>query len=438
VSPRNVIIVSPYFPPSTLAGVHRARHLAKHLPACEWHPIILCVDEADHEERLDPGLSDLLSPEIEIVKVRAVPAHLTRKIGVGDISIRAWFQLRRALFHLIAARSAEAVMITGSPYYPMLLAGAVKKKFGIPVLLDFQDPWVSSWGDKQPIASKGGLSHWLASTLEPLAVQHADFITSVSETQNGQMAARYSWLNKNGMAAIPIGGDLEDFKAVRQSSEQEYIQPGLINLSYVGTVLPNAVPLLQLLFRAFAQLQAAKPELAARIRLNFIGTSNQPNDRTTFRALPLAQTEGVGAHVHETPERIPYLRALSVLVRSNGLLLIGSDEPHYTASKIYPALMSGRPYLSLFHSASSAHRILSNAGGGRSFGFADHQELQGQEASIAATLSLFATPEAFGRADPASYAPYEASAIASRFGQIFSSLTCVSAKSCARLRKGVT
>ncbi len=37
----NVVIVSPYFPPSSLAGVHRARHLAKHLPSFGWHPIVV-------------------------------------------------------------------------------------------------------------------------------------------------------------------------------------------------------------------------------------------------------------------------------------------------------------------------------------------------------------------------------------------------------------
>ncbi len=46
---RRVLVVSPHFPPSTLAGVHRARHLAKHLPAAGWRPTVLCVDESHHQ-----------------------------------------------------------------------------------------------------------------------------------------------------------------------------------------------------------------------------------------------------------------------------------------------------------------------------------------------------------------------------------------------------
>ena len=46
---------------------------------------------------------------------------------------------------------------------------------------------------------------------------------------------------------------------------------------------------------------------------------------------------------------MPYLEAIGVLARSDGITLIGSDEPHYTPSKIYPGLMAGRPFISLFH-----------------------------------------------------------------------------------------
>src|SRR5262249_27252013 len=135
---------------------------------------------------------------------------------------------------------------------------------------------------------------------------------------------------------------------------------------------------------------------------------------------PIAEAEGVDGVVHEIPERLPYLRALKSLICSNGLLLIGSDEPHYTASKIYPALMSGRPYLSLFHRASSAHAILSSAGGGRTFAFETAQELGALEVPLAEGLKALALrPESLGNANPTAYAPYEARNIAARFANIF-------------------
>lgn len=424
---RSCIIVAPYFPPSTLAGVHRARHLAKHLPAAGWMPIVLCVDPACHEERLDEALEALLPEQVEIVKVPALPSRFTRVFGIGDISLRAWASLSQALMRLLAARRIDAVLITGSPYYPMLLALKIKRRFNIPVVLDFQDPWVSSWGAAQPMLSKAGLAHRLATVLEPRAVQGADFITSVSEVQNDEMAARYPWLDINQMAAIPIGSDPDDFAALRAAPPMRELldeEPNCFHLSYVGTFWPRAVPVMRTLFRAFARLRSAEPALAARIRLNFVGTSNQPDDASTYSMRLIAEAEGVADSVREIPQRLPYLRALGWLARSRGLLLIGSDEPHYTASKIYPALMSGTPFVSLFHRASSAHAILAAAGGGLSFAFDSPQELAGLEAPLAEALrNLALTPESHGAADPAAYAPYQASAIARRFASIFDRLS---------------
>src|SRR5262249_45935639 len=95
---KSVVLLSPHFPPATVAGVHRARHLAKHLPAAGWHPIVLCVHEAYYEEALDPDLGRLVPNTVETVKVAAISAGSTRRLGLGDVSLRAFRSLRAALF----------------------------------------------------------------------------------------------------------------------------------------------------------------------------------------------------------------------------------------------------------------------------------------------------------------------------------------------------
>ena len=327
---------------------------------------------------------------------------------------------------MLSERRFDAVLITGSPFYPMLLAPYIKRRFGTPVVLDFQDPWVSEWGARQPLKSKAGVSHQLAKAFEPRALRCADFVTSVSDRQNHEMSARYPWLDKGRMASIPIGGDAQDFAALRSppTAGDADLDLDFINLSFVGAVMPRSTEPIRLLFRAFRQLRLDQPALAARIRLNFVGTSNQPNDRTTYRVRPIAETEGVVEAVREIPQRLPYLEALSVLARSTGLLLIGSDEPHYTASKIYPGLMSGTPFVSLFHRTSSSHDILSRAGGGRALAFSDAGELRALQGQLSEALRILAAaPEAMGRADPESYAAYEACAVAQRFAEVFDAIS---------------
>lgn len=424
---RTCIIVSPHFPPSTLAGVHRARHLAKHLPAAGWEPIVVCVDEAFHEERLDQSLALLVPTSVDIIRVGALPQRICRPLGFGDISLRAWRSLRAAVMQILETRDIGAVLITGSPYYPMLFAAEIKRRFDVPVVLDFQDPWVSAWGATQPRISKAGAVHWLATLLEPKAVAAADFITSVSETQNAEMRSRYPLLRAERMAAIPIGGDPEDYEALRQAPANDrfgLFRPGALTLCYVGTCMPRTGPLLEVLFKAFARAQRQHVGGMTSVRMVFVGTSNQPNDMTTMRVMPLAQKAGVAEFVQEVPQRVPFLEALGILARADGILLVGSDEPHYTASKIYPGLMSGRPYLSLFHRQSSSHEILSRASGGIALGFDGAAELPGLVGPLAeALIRLAIAPETLGRADPAAYEAFTAGQIANHYADVFEALT---------------
>lgn len=421
---KTCVIVSPYFPPSTLAGVHRARHLAKHLPSAGWKPIVLCVDEAHHEERLDPALARLVPATTEVVKVPAISARITRPLGVGEISLRGMIPLRKRLFELLATRPVDAVLITGSPYYPMLMSSAIRRRFGVPVVLDFQDPWVSAWGAAQARWSKPGLSHWLATVLEPRALHGASFVTSISDAQNDQLAARHPWLDRERMAAIPIGSDPEDFDALANGSADTYaLESGCIHLSYVGTVWPPVIPTLRVVLRAIAALRDGHPDLYARLRFNFVGTTANPNDSHGFRVTPLAQAAGVASAVREEPRRIPYLEALSIMRRSHANLMIGSGETHYSASKVYPCLMSGRPYLSVFHRASRAHQVLAAAGGGVALAFSSDAELAALEGAICEGLRrVAAEPLSLGRANPAACTADEARHIAGRYAEIFDRL----------------
>jgi hypothetical protein len=85
--------------------------------------------------------------------------------------------------------------------------------------------------------------------------------------------------------------------------------------------------------------------------------------------------------------------------------------------------MSGRPYLSLFHQASSAHAILSAAGGGLSHAFDTPQSLADLVPALRTSLETLLTgTEQIPPQNPQAFAPYTARAIAGRFAQIFESI----------------
>ncbi len=435
VSRRRVVIVSPYFPPSTVAGVHRARLLARHLPVHGWEPVIVCVDERHHEEPLDPELARLVPSDVRIVKVGAVPRRLARSLGMGDLSLRGWFHLRRAVLGWLHRVGAEVVCITMGPFYTSLFAGAVRRRYGVPVVLDYQDPWVSAWGATLPRWSKGGWSHRLGCWLEPLALRRVDWLTAVSTGTFQGILARHPWIDESRCSEAPIGGDPADFDALRRrpvAVSRLPVEPGRLHVSYVGTLLPRAGDTVRALLRAAALLRQRAPGLYARLRLDFVGTSNQPGGGPA-RVLPMAAEEGVAEVVRELPERLPYLEALQVLLRSHVVLALGSDEPHYTASKIFPVLLSERPALAMFHAASTVCRFIEVAGGAYLVTFDDGAPALAKVAEIAMTLErLLRHPEAAPRLDREALAPFLAPAVAGQFAAVFERLAREGCRGLAR------
>ena len=109
---KKILIIYPHFPPSNLAGVHRARLFAQHLPSFGWQPTILTVDEKYYEENLDYNLVKLLPKDLRIEKVNAY-----KRIGpVGDIGIRAFLQLYKKAKYFLQNEKYDFVYIP-IPYF---------------------------------------------------------------------------------------------------------------------------------------------------------------------------------------------------------------------------------------------------------------------------------------------------------------------------------
>jgi hypothetical protein len=132
---------------------------------------------------------------------------------------------------------------------------------------------------------------------------------------------------------------------------------------YVGTLLPTGTDTLRALFAGIERLRHSAPPLAGRLRLRFVGTSNQRSIGPAPRVLPIAREFGLEEIVTEEPSRLDYFDAMQALVESDAVLLLGSREPHYTPSKVFPALLSERPLLALCHEASPVVELLRRVGG---------------------------------------------------------------------------
>jgi glycosyltransferase involved in cell wall biosynthesis len=428
---RRVLMVSPHFPPDSSAAAHRVRLLAPHLPEAGWTPTVVTLDRSAYEGRLDPDLEALVPPALRVVRAPAWDAGLTRWAGLGDLGLRAFTGLRHACRALLARERFDALFITVYPVYPALLGPALKTDFGVPFVLDYQDPWVGAWGQSVGGGANGGpdlksrASRMLGTWLAPRAVAAADALVAVSQGTIDGIVERIPSAARVPHAVIPLGFEPDDFASLRERSPHApRFDPadGLVHLCYVGTLLPAGLDTLRLLLGALGAARRADPS-ARRLRLHFFGTSNQ-SASDTYRVLPVARECGVADAVTETPGRLDYLEALSLLTEASGILLLGSSEPHYTASKLYPALLARRPILALFHEASSVVAILRAAASEpsvRVVSYGDGAALGAHVEEVARHLQALAVNPVYDPADVAldRAADVSARSLARRLADVF-------------------
>ena len=185
----------------------------------------------------------------------------------------------------------------------------------------------------------------------------------------------------------------------------------------------------------FAALRAGlerAPELFARVRLHFVGTTYGVGLEEFFQLKPIAAEMGLGDYVDEHPGRVSFLDALQLQLDSQALMILGSDAPHYTASKIFPNVLSRRPLLTVFHEDSSVVRILRETQAGEVVTFNSQSPPGTKVEEISLQLEkLLKLPEGF---EPptnwAAFAQYTTTAMAGRLAASFEKAILKDYRSC--------
>lgn len=383
---KKILVISPHYPPSNLAAVHRTRLFAQHLPSFGWEPIILCVDENDYEEELDWNLHSLLPKEQRIEKVRALP--VTKPRFVGDIGLRAYVQLRRRALELVIEEKIDFVYIPIPSFYVSLIGTYLNRKTGVKFGIDYIDPWVHNFPGSDKLFSRHWFSTELAKYLEPKALKNVSLITGVAEGYYQKVMERNPSLLKSCVfGSMPYGGEKLDHLAVKGLGIKPYLfkNNSKVQLIYAGAMLPKAYEPLQLLFEVIQE----NPDVFKDIEIHFIGTGKTPNDSVGYNIKPYAEQYNLWQkQIFEYPKRIQYLDVLIHLENSDGVFILGSTEPHYTPSKTYQGVLSEKPIFAMLHTESTAAEILESSKAGIVFRMTPYN-LKEQKQELLTTFKQF-------------------------------------------------
>ncbi|WP_338793009.1 hypothetical protein [Bernardetia sp. MNP-M8] len=371
---KNLLIISPTFVPNNAVDMHRVRQGVNYWKDFGWNPIIVGVEPNFTEFPKEEILLKTIPNDLEIHHVKAFSTKYTRKVGLGDLALRSMYFYRKKVNQIIRQKKKEGnpieLIYFSTTVFPICVLGAYwKKKFDVPYIIDMQDPWHSEYYLSRPKSerpAKFWFSYRLHKFLEPIAMKKVNGIVSVSEGYCKTLQERYQNITPHNCITLPFGAFDKDFEV---AATLEYQNPfftqneGNINLVYAGVAGEYMRTSSSILFEVIKKGLIEKKELYSKLKLYFIGTNYDPLNPVP-RLLTIAKEFGLESIVNEHVKRIDYLKVLNILQKADGLLIFGTIDKDYTASKLYPYILSKKPICAVFYEKSSAVTILrkTNAG----------------------------------------------------------------------------
>ena len=371
-----VLIISPHFPPVNAPDMQRLRQSLPYFVENGWEAEVITINNNYIEiNSLDDLLLQSIPQNIKIHTIDAWDVNKTRKFGLGSLSMRSFFQFKKAGNKILKEKKFDLVFFSTTAFHVMALGPYWKRKFNVPFVVDIQDPWRSDFYLNKPKNErppKFFVTYNIDKYLEAKTIPFADGILSVSQEYIDVFHKRYESTRKTRSLTLPFAGNKLDFDIANDHStfiKTIPLNKSKKNIIYIGRGGNDLKKALLIFFEALKQIAKEKPELYAQIHCWFIGTSYAAFGKGVQTIFPLANSMGVSDVVTEITDRLPYFQSLNYLKQANLLFIPGSTDTAYTASKIYPYILAEKPMLAIFHKNSSVITIVNETNSGTAISF---------------------------------------------------------------------
>jgi glycosyltransferase involved in cell wall biosynthesis len=348
---RRVLVIAYYFPPLGLSGVQRTLKFVKYLPQYGWDVTVLTVEARGYFAHDESLLAELDGLGVDIIRTRSLdPLFFFRKrkqvAMPSGRSYRMLAWIGQALFvpdnkigwkqhALRAARLAlkerphDVIFATAPPFTDFLIARDLKKEFGIPLLLDYRDPWLENPLHRYPTP----LHRFLHHRLELGVLRYADHIVTINRRMKELTLRTAPSLSHHDVTILSQGFDPGDFDAPLPPRTD-----GRMRITHTGTFYFDRTP--KYFLQALRRFFDAHPSARNAVRATFVGTTRE-EDRKTVEDLGLADCVEITGY-------LPHAECVAITRASDVLwMMIGNANGMDVAStgKLYEYLAARKPIL---------------------------------------------------------------------------------------------
>lgn len=282
---KNVLVIAYYFPPLGGSGVQRVLKFVKYLPHFGWQPTVLTIGPTAYYAKDESLLKEIESLKIKIIRTNSIdpnavvhkkhdvvkmPKEGMRKIlgflsdmfFIPDNKIGWKRKAIRAASELLKKEKFDVVFATAPPVTDFLVGKELKKKFKIPLVVDYRDSWLNFPFKFFPTP----LHRYIHYRLERSVLRASDMVITTSRRTKEEILLRHKFLTHKDIAIISHGFDPEDLQV---PSDDVLPRIEKFRITYSGMFYAKITPVYFL--QALNKVLKEHTHLRGRIEACFVG-----------------------------------------------------------------------------------------------------------------------------------------------------------------------
>lgn len=388
MEPKEVLIISYYWPPAGGPGVQRWLKFVKYLPEFGIQPIVY-IPENPTYPIVDEKLLSEVSDKVVILKQKIfepyqlasfLSKNKTKKMNSGIIpnqkkqsfldKLFLWirgnlfipdarfFWVKPSVSYLekyILENNIDTIVTSGPPHSLHLIGLELKRKLNVKWFADFRDPWTTIGYHKSlRLSSFAAKKH---QQLESKVLNSADTIIVTSKTTKKE----FEVLTTKPIAVITNGYDVE--KVEKQALDIKF------SLAHIGSFLSARNP--KILWESLIELIAEIPDFKVHLEIKLIGAVSQEvlDSIAGFGLNSFLNNLGYVSH----EEAIAHQRKSQVLL----LIEIDSEETRsIIPGKLFEYMVSNRPIIAIGPKDSDFAEIITQTNTGVFFNYSEKERLK--------------------------------------------------------------
>ena len=344
----------------------RIARFCRYLPEHGVLPTVLTVEEKYYDKHDDsiespPGIEVVRTPVFPIpfnfghdrksevktgrrplrsVKLRGPHSPLVfarqQILALSQAPDRFWgwyFAATRKGAQIINDRGMSVIISSGPPWTCHLIARYLKRRFRIPWIADFRDPWVAN-----PWRNLPCWRNRLDRSLESSCLRDADLVTCVTGALRDDFITRYPQLPQSRFAILSNGVD-----DAPQSSGTVLSKPSKIMLLHLGELYTTSERRIDTFCQAVVDLVESGKLDPTKFQILFVG-SESPSSEIVAETIA---RELVRNRCIEFRERVTRQECEHLLDQADILLLFQGNHRISLPSKFFDYLRTGKPMLAI-------------------------------------------------------------------------------------------